>query len=102
VFNPRYSLTHPALDTTTPVCPLTAGLTVREVARRYRVSRQKVRAWIMRGELPAINTAAQCRRRRWVVTADGLAEFERRRSARPPPEPAPRRRRTVGQIDYYP
>jgi excisionase family DNA binding protein len=81
---------------------LTAGFTVREVARRYRVSPDKVRAWIMRGELPAINTAAQCRRRRWVVTTGGLAEFERRRSARPPPEPAPRRRRPPGPTDFYP
>ena len=35
-----------------------AGLTVREIARRFRVGEDKVHAWIRRGELRAINTAA--------------------------------------------
>jgi excisionase family DNA binding protein len=38
--------------------PPPRGLTVREVARRYRVSPDKVRAWIRRGELAAVNTAS--------------------------------------------
>ena len=33
-----------------------AGLTVADVARRYRVSPDKVRGWIARGELIAINS----------------------------------------------
>jgi transposase len=62
------------------------GLTVRDVARRYRVSPDKVRGWIARGELPAVNTAAAlCGKPRWVVTPDALASFERRRAGRPPP-----------------
>jgi hypothetical protein len=44
------------------------GLTVRDVARRYRVGEDKVRGWIARGELAAINTATvMCGRPRWVI-----------------------------------
>jgi excisionase family DNA binding protein len=78
------------------------GLTVREVARRYRVGEDKVRAWIRRGELRAINTAAVlCGRPRWVIPAEALSEFERQRAGGPPPT-APRRRRRQQAIDYYP
>jgi hypothetical protein len=60
-----------------------------------------VRGWIARGELAAINTAAAlCGRPRWVVTADALAAFERRRVGGPP-QKTPRRPR-VKQIDFYP
>src|SRR5437667_12869674 len=73
---------------------LTSGLTVRDLARRYRVGADKVRSWIARGELAAINTAATlCGRPRWVVTADTLAEFERRRTGGPPAKPARRCKR---------
>jgi transposase len=79
-----------------------AGLTVRDVARRYRVGEDKVRGWIGRGELRAINTAtALCGRPRWVVPIEALTEFEQRRAGGPPPKP-PRRRRPREAIDYYP
>ncbi len=79
-----------------------AGMTVREVARRYRVSPDKVRLWVKRGELAAINTATVlCGRPQLRITAEALAAFERSRSAGPPPKPARRRRRAV-QVDYYP
>jgi transposase len=79
-----------------------AGLTVSDVARRYRVGEDKVRRWIARGELSAINTAmALCCRPRWVVTAEALAAFERRRAGGPEPKP-PRRRRRTAEVDYYP
>jgi hypothetical protein len=82
--------------------PAPAGWTPREVARRYRVSPDKVRAWIAAGVLPAVNTAAVlCRRPRWVVTAEGLAAFEKGRSGGPKPKP-PRRRRRPPAIDFYP
>ena len=85
--------------------PATAarGLTVRDVARRYRVGEDKVRGWIRRGELRAINTAAVlCGKPRWVVTPEALAEFERRRTGGAPPKPARRRRRRTEIVDYYP
>jgi excisionase family DNA binding protein len=78
-----------------------AGLTVREVARRYRVGEDKVRAWIKRGELHAINTAARlCGKPRWVIPPEALAEFEKGRRGGPAPKPQHRRRRKA-EIDFY-
>lgn len=79
-----------------------AGLTVADVARRYRVGEDKVLAWIKRGELTAINTAsALCVRPRWVIPAEALVAFERRRTGGPTPKPTPRRRPS-GIVDFYP
>jgi transposase len=76
---------------------------VRDVATRYRVGCDKVRAWIRRGELAAVNTAAAlCGKPRWVITPEALTVFERVRDAGPPPKPMPRRRRRTQAIDYYP
>jgi transposase len=78
-----------------------AGLTVADVARRYRVGEDKVRGWIRRGELAAINTAdRRCARPRYVVTAESLEQFERGRQVATPPKPAKRRKRTT-QVDYF-
>jgi hypothetical protein len=89
------------MNSTPAAAPAQAGLTVADVARRYRVSPDKVRAWIKRGELSAINTAAAlCGKPRWVVMPEALSAFERRRAGGPPPKPARRRKRTQ-EIDYY-
>jgi excisionase family DNA binding protein len=78
------------------------GFTVRDVARRFRVSEDKVRAWIRRGELAAVNTSsALCGRPRWVISPDALAAFEARRAGGPPPA-APRRRRKPVRKDWFP
>jgi len=83
--------------------PSGAGLTVAELARRYRVGPDKVRAWIARGELAAINTASLlCGRPRWVITPDALAVFERRRLTGKPVKPMRRRNRSSSLVDYYP
>jgi hypothetical protein len=77
------------LDDTT--VSASAGWTVANVAARYRISPDKVRAWTNRGELVAINTAtALCGKPRWVVPPEALAAFEQRRAAQP------RRRRRGG------
>jgi transposase len=82
------------------IAPL--GLTVADVARRYRVGEDKVRGWIGRGELKAINTSTSlCGKPRWVVMPDALAAFEQRRAGGPPPKP-PRRRKATGLVDFYP
>ena len=82
--------------------PNEIGLTVREVARRYRVGPDKVRRWIKAGELFAINTAdVLCGKPRYVVTADALQRFEAGRAVADPPKPQRRRRQTV-MTDYYP
>jgi hypothetical protein len=93
---------NPAPVAAPPSAELLGGLTVADLARRYRVLPDKVRAWIARGELAAVNTAAvACGRPRWVVLPDALATFERRRSGAPA-RPVRRKRRQTGQIDYYP
>jgi hypothetical protein len=84
-----------------PPADPTAGLTVRDVSRRYRVGEDKVRGWIRTGLLEAVNTAATLSGRpRWVILPQALERFEagRRASA---PKPRPRRRRRAG-IDFYP
>jgi hypothetical protein len=79
----------------------TAGLTVADVARRYRVGEDKVRSWIACGELVAVNTASVlCGRPRWEVLPDALAAFEKRRAGGPPPKAVRRRRRY--ETDFYP
>ena len=83
--------------------PPQGGLTVRDVARRYRVSPERVRGWIYRGELGALNTAdTRCGRPRYVVLPEALQEFERRRQVATLEKPAPRRKRRTTEIDYYP
>ena len=78
------------------------GFTVADIAARHRVGEDKVRGWIKRGELFAINTAdSRCGKPRFVVLPESLAEFERGRSTAPPPKP-PRRRKKTSQVDYYP
>jgi hypothetical protein len=80
------------------------GLTVRDVARRYRVSPERVRNWIRRGELAALNVAdLLAAKPRLVVTPDALERFERARQAAARPQPPPRRRkRRTQSIDFYP
>lgn len=78
------------------------GYTVADVAIRYRVGPDKVRSWIARGELAAVNTAAAlCGKARWVISGEALAAFEQRRAGGPQPKP-PRRRRPPIAIDFYP
>jgi hypothetical protein len=80
-----------------------AGLTVADVARRYRVGEDKVRNWIRKGELIAINTATVlCGKPRWVVLPDALAAFERQRAGGPPPKPPRRQRKPPDFVDYFP
>jgi hypothetical protein len=85
-----------------PLIDTDGGLTVRDIARRYRVGPDKVRGWIRRGELLAVNTAPNnLARPRWVVTPEALKQFEAGRQTTPPPKPARRRKGQVA-IDYYP
>jgi hypothetical protein len=81
---------------------LPSGYTTADVARRYRVGEDKVRGWMKHGELAALNTnSTKCARPRFVITADALAEFERRRSVAPAAKPR-RRSRRADVVDYYP
>jgi transposase len=80
-----------------------AGLTVRDVAKRYRVSPDKVRGWIKCGELPAINTSTtRCGKPRFVILPKGLEQFEHGRQAGPAANPPKRRKRHSAMVDFYP
>jgi hypothetical protein len=80
---------------------LLAGLTVPEVAERYRVGEDKVRGWILRGELEAINTSsALCGRPRYVITREALAKFEAGRRAAKVQKP--KRKKKSDIPDYFP
>ena len=82
---------------------LTRSLTVREFANRYCVGEDKVRGWIARGELQAVNTAnALCGRPRWVILPEALEVFEKRRRGGPVQKAQGRRHRRTQEIDYYP
>jgi hypothetical protein len=80
------------------------GLTVREVARDHlRVNTGKVYGWIRRGELKAMNTSTDPKRKRWIITQEALAEFQARRQPQSPPKlPPTRRKRQAGTVDFYP
>lgn len=89
------------MNTDTPLSPH-RGLTVADVAARYRVSPDRVRGWIARGELAALNTRdVRAGRPRFVVTPEALAAFERSRAVAPLPKPT-RRKKKIVQVDYYP
>jgi transposase len=84
------------------VTELCRGYTTADIAARFRVSEDKVRGWIKRGELLAINTAdVKCGKPRYVVTPEALAAFEQGRGAAEP-KPAPRRKRRTAEVDYFP
>jgi hypothetical protein len=86
----------PLAETTRPP----AGLTTLEVARRYRVGRDKVLSWIKRGELAAVNTAPPLAKPRWVILPEALADFERGRQAPPPARQQLRRKQRTTEIDF--
>ena len=77
------------------------GHTLREVAGLLRVGTDKVLAWIKRGELAAVNVAAnRSARRRYVVLPGAIEAFAAsRRACAPPP---PKRRKQPAEVDYYP
>src|SRR5262249_50226894 len=72
------------------------SVTVSDFAQRYRVGEDKIRAWIARGELRAINTAATLAGRpRWVIPPEAVKEFEAKRMGGVVSAPARNRRRRV-------
>lgn len=78
------------------------ALTPREFARRYRMSADRVRALIARGELRALNLGTLARPR-LVVTPEAAADFERRVAAQSAPtQTTPRPRRVGAAKDYFP
>ncbi len=65
-----------------------------QVAKRFGVDHIKVLRWINSGELHAINVATRPTGQvRWRISAEALADFERRRANVPPVAPITRRRK---------
>ena len=80
-----------------------ALLTPPQVAERFGVSPDKVRAWIASGELAATNVATRpSGRPRWRISAAALAAFEAaRQGERPTPKPRRRRKRQPDVIQFF-
>jgi excisionase family DNA binding protein len=77
-------------------------LTPPEVAKRLRVTADKVRAWIERGELAAVNVVDRLGGRpRWRISAEALAEFEERRTAMGRPARTKRAKKPSELVEYY-
>jgi excisionase family DNA binding protein len=77
-------------------------LTVAETARLLRVGEDRVRGWIKRGHLAAIDTADPgARKPRYVVLPDALQRFIQLRTVASAPKPA-RKSRLRFVKDYYP
>lgn len=71
----------------------TETLTPPQVAKRLRVSADKVLAWIRSGELRAVNVASpDAKRPRYRVTTEDLAYFENLRAVRDQVRPSSRHR----------
>jgi hypothetical protein len=82
--------------------PATRGLTVREVARRYRLGKDRVLAMIRSGALRALNLApSRCGRPRYVIMPDALRQWEQANQVSPPPPPRRRQKRSY-EVDYFP
>jgi hypothetical protein len=97
--------TPPVSDALDQAVDVRRGQTPAEVGRFLRVNGDRVRDWIRRGEMGALNLAPRrCGRPRYIILPEHLAEFVRRhRAATPAAKSAPRRRRpAVGQVDYFP
>jgi hypothetical protein len=79
------------------------GWTVTDIARRHRVSPDRVRRWIATGQLRAFNRRdTRAGRPSWVVPPEALAEFERGRQAAAPNPPKSKRRKRIGLVDFFP
>ena len=86
-----------------PEAGQTRGFTVADLAVRFRVGEEKIRGWIRRGEMRAVNVGATLSGKpRLVVTPEALAEFEKLRTAGPAPKPQARRRRRPQEVDFFP
>jgi hypothetical protein len=78
------------------------GYSVADLARRWRISPDKVHTFLRRGELIGVNVASNLSGRpQWRITQESVDLFERRRSSAPTPKPV-RRKRVSQIVDYYP
>lgn len=74
-------------------------LTPDDVAKRMRVSREKVGKWIREGELPALNVS-QSRLPRFRIRPEDLEVFERRKMVVPTVRTVVARRLNRPAVEY--
>ena len=80
-----------------------SGFSVADLCRRWKVGPDKVRGFLRRGELVAVNVAARLGGRpQWRIPYESVEAFERRRSSAPPPKLPRRRRKPTDFVDFYP
>jgi hypothetical protein len=78
------------------------GYTVAALCRRWRIGADKLRGFIKRGELVAVNLASHLSAKpQWRVMPEEVERFEQRRTSAPPPKPQRQRRRRE-MIDFFP
>ena len=76
-------------------------MTPNQLAKRWRVSPDKVAAWIRSGELRALNVAsAGSTRPRWRIPPEAVQAFEAARSCHRQ-APPPKRRKRDEQVTAY-
>lgn len=73
------------------MCDECRYLTPPEYAKRLGVDPERVRAWIRKGTLRAVNVGDGTRRSRFRISPDAIREFEEKRSGKEPEAP-PRRK----------
>jgi hypothetical protein len=79
------------------------GLTTVAFAEFLGISPDKVRAWILRGELGAVNVALDaCRRPQWVILPHHVKAWEEKRLACKPVKVARRKKQAAAVKDYFP
>ena len=82
--------------------PIRRFLSPPELAHRYGVDVKKILCWIRRGELPAVNLAADPHGRpRFRINESDIAVFEARRAVSPPPPKMRRRRIDPSVIQFF-
>jgi excisionase family DNA binding protein len=79
------------------------AMTVEDVAARLAVSYDTVRAWILSGELRAMNVARKLGQKpRWRVTLADMELFEAMRYNKPPsPSAARRPRKSKAAFEWF-
>jgi excisionase family DNA binding protein len=76
-------------------------LTVPQVARQLKKSRDTVRNWITTGKLRASNLNRPGKRPRWIVKRDDLDTFLKKCQPDPRPEKPRRRREPERVIEFF-
>ena len=75
-------------------------LTTPEVAKMWRVSRERVVGWIRSGQLVAMNTNPSGKIPRYVIDPQDLERFKQTRTV-PPEVPKPQRRRPMPGVKQF-